>query len=91
MEHSDHWIRTGWHGSQWHFQNNEKTMEHSDHWIQSADRIVKGWQRKQWDLQNNEKTIQRELRNNEKTTAHSDHYRVYKKKRPLEIKHIVKI
>jgi hypothetical protein len=62
-----------WHGSQWHFQNNEKTMEHSDHWIQSADRIVKGWQRKQWDLQNNEKTIQRELRNNEKTTAHSDH------------------
>jgi hypothetical protein len=33
MEHSDHWITTGWHGEQWEFQNNEKTMEHSDHWI----------------------------------------------------------
>ena len=29
MEHSDHWITTGWHGEQWDFQNNEKTMEHS--------------------------------------------------------------
>jgi hypothetical protein len=33
MEHSDHWIMTGWHGEQWVFQNNEKTMEHPDHWI----------------------------------------------------------
>jgi hypothetical protein len=33
MEHSDHWITTGWHGEQWDFQNNEKTMEHSDRWI----------------------------------------------------------
>jgi hypothetical protein len=33
MEHSDHWIMTGWHGQQWDFQNNETTMEHSDHWI----------------------------------------------------------
>jgi hypothetical protein len=24
---------TGWHGEQWVFQNNEKTMEHPDHWI----------------------------------------------------------
>ena len=28
-EHSDHWIMTGWHGEQWGFQSNEKTMEHS--------------------------------------------------------------
>jgi hypothetical protein len=28
---------TGWHGEQWDFQNNEKTMmEHSDHWIVTA-------------------------------------------------------
>jgi hypothetical protein len=33
MEHSDHWIMTGWHGEQWDFQNNEKIMEHSDHWM----------------------------------------------------------
>jgi hypothetical protein len=26
------WV-TRWHGEQWDFQNNEKTMEHSDHWI----------------------------------------------------------
>jgi hypothetical protein len=25
--------QTGWHGGQWDFQNNEKTMEHCDHWI----------------------------------------------------------
>jgi hypothetical protein len=31
MEHSDHWIMTGWHGEQWDFQNNKKTMKHSDH------------------------------------------------------------
>ena len=37
MEHSDHWIMTGWrHGEQWDFQNNEKTMEHSDHWIMTG-------------------------------------------------------
>jgi hypothetical protein len=24
MEHSDHWIVTGWHGGHWDFQNNEK-------------------------------------------------------------------
>ena len=30
VEHSDHWIMTGWHGEQWDFQNNEKTMKHSD-------------------------------------------------------------
>jgi hypothetical protein len=29
MEHSDHWIMTGWYGGQWDFQNNK----HSDHWI----------------------------------------------------------
>jgi hypothetical protein len=33
MEHSDHWVMTGWHGEQWYFQNNEKKMEHSHHWI----------------------------------------------------------
>jgi hypothetical protein len=33
MEYSDHCIMTGWHGEQWDFQNNERTMEHSDHWI----------------------------------------------------------
>jgi hypothetical protein len=34
-EKADHWIVTGWHGGQWDFQNNEKTMsmEHCDHWI----------------------------------------------------------
>jgi hypothetical protein len=31
MEHSDHWIMTGWHEEQWDFQNNKKTMEHFDH------------------------------------------------------------
>ena len=31
--HSDHWIMTGWHGEQWDFQNNEKTVGHSDHWM----------------------------------------------------------
>ena len=38
MEHSDHWIMTGWHGEQWDFQNNEKTMEHSlDHdWMRTV-------------------------------------------------------
>ena len=29
-------IVTGWHGEQWDFKNNEKTMEHSDHWIMSG-------------------------------------------------------
>ena len=33
MEHSDHWIVTGWHEEQWDSQNNENTMEHSDHWM----------------------------------------------------------
>jgi hypothetical protein len=37
MEHSDHRNVTIWHGEQWDFQNNEKTMEHSDH------RNVTGW------------------------------------------------
>jgi hypothetical protein len=42
MEHSDHWIMTAeWHGEQWDFQNNEKTMEHSDDWIMT------GWHGKQ--------------------------------------------
>jgi hypothetical protein len=36
MEHSDHWIMTGWHGEQRDFQNNEKTMEYSDHWIMTG-------------------------------------------------------
>jgi hypothetical protein len=27
----------GWHGKQWDFLNNKKTMEHSNHWI------VTGW------------------------------------------------
>jgi hypothetical protein len=49
MEHSDHWIMTGWHGEQRDFQNNEKTMEHSDHWIMT------GWHEEQRDFQNNEK------------------------------------
>jgi hypothetical protein len=26
MEHSDHWIMTGWHGEQWDFQNNETSL-----------------------------------------------------------------
>jgi hypothetical protein len=36
MKHSDHWIVTGWHGEQWGFQNNEKTMKHSDHWTMTG-------------------------------------------------------
>jgi hypothetical protein len=45
MEHSHHWIMTGWHGEQWDFQNNEKTMEHSDHWIMTGwhGRIIYSW------------------------------------------------
>jgi hypothetical protein len=43
---------TGWHGEQWDFQNNEKTMEHSDNWIMT------GWHGEQWDFQNNEKTME---------------------------------
>jgi hypothetical protein len=39
-------ITTRWHGEQWDFQNNEKTMEHSDHWIMT------GWHGEQWDFQN---------------------------------------
>jgi hypothetical protein len=27
---------TGWHGEQWDFQNNEKTMKHFDHWIMTG-------------------------------------------------------
>ena len=45
MEHSDHWNVTGWHGEQWDFQNNEKTMEHSDHWIMT------GWHGEQWNFE----------------------------------------
>ena len=70
-----------WHGEQWDFQNNEKTMEHSDHWI------VTGWHGEQWDFQNNEKTMEHsdhwivtgwhgeqwDFQNNEKTMEHSDH------------------
>jgi hypothetical protein len=52
MEHSDHWIMTGWHGEQWDFQNNKKTMTHSDHWI------ITGWHGEQWDFRNNEKTME---------------------------------
>jgi hypothetical protein len=36
MEHSNHSIMTGWHGEQWDFQNNEKTMEHFDNWIMTG-------------------------------------------------------
>ena len=43
---------TGWHGEQWDFQNNEKTMEHSDHWIMTE---MHG---ELWDSQNNEKTME---------------------------------
>ena len=43
---------TGWHGEQWDFENNEKTMEHSDHWIMT------GWHGEQWDFENNEKTME---------------------------------
>jgi hypothetical protein len=39
----------GWHGKQWYFQNNEKTIKHSDHWIMT------GWHGEQWDFQNNER------------------------------------
>ena len=46
---------TGWHGEQWDFQNNEKTMEHSDHWI------VTGWHGEQWDMQSNKKTMEQSL------------------------------
>jgi hypothetical protein len=42
---------TGWHGEQWDFQNNEKTMEHSDHLIMT------GWHGEQWDFQNNQEDI----------------------------------
>ena len=52
MEHSDHWIATGWHGEQWDFQYNEKTMEHANHWIMT------GWHGEQWDFQYNEKTME---------------------------------
>jgi hypothetical protein len=57
MEHSDLCIVTGWHGEQWYFQNNEKTLEHSDHLIMT------GWHGEQWYFQNNEKTV----------VEHSDH------------------
>jgi hypothetical protein len=43
---------TGWHGEQWDFQNNGKTMEQSDHWIMTR------WHGEQWDFQNNEKTME---------------------------------
>ena len=43
---------TGWHGEQWDFQTNKKTMEHSDHWI------VIGWHGEQWDFQNIEKAME---------------------------------
>jgi hypothetical protein len=36
MEHSDHWIMTGWRGEQRDFQNNEKTMEHFHHLIMTG-------------------------------------------------------
>jgi hypothetical protein len=36
----------GWHGEQWYFQNNEKTIKRSDHWIMT------GWHGEQWDFQN---------------------------------------
>jgi hypothetical protein len=36
-------VMTGWHGEQWDFQNNGKTMEHSDHWI-----MMTGWHGEQW-------------------------------------------
>ena len=35
---------TRWHGKQWDFQNNEKTMEYSDHWIMTR------WHGEQWDF-----------------------------------------
>jgi hypothetical protein len=42
---------TGWHGEQWDFQNNEKTMEHSDHriWLDGMENsgIIKTIKR-QW-------------------------------------------
>jgi hypothetical protein len=43
-------MKRQWHGGQWDFQNNEKTMEH--HWIMT------GWHGEQWDFQNNEKTME---------------------------------
>ena len=31
---------TGWHGEQWDYQNNEKTMEHSDHSVISRRKVL---------------------------------------------------
>jgi hypothetical protein len=31
---------TGWHGEQWGFQNNEKTVEHSDNCIMTGWRML---------------------------------------------------
>jgi hypothetical protein len=56
---------TGWHGEQWDFQNNEKTMEHPDHWI------VTGWDGEQLVFQNNEKTLLEESEGNWKISFHS--------------------
>jgi hypothetical protein len=52
MKQSYHWIMTAWHGEQWVFRNNEKTMEHSYHWIAT------GWHVELWGFQNNEKTME---------------------------------
>jgi hypothetical protein len=82
MVHSNHWIMTGWHGEQWDFRNNEKTMVHSNHWIMT------GWHGEQWNFQNNEKTTEHSdhwimtgwhgeqwnFQNNEKTMEHSGHW-----------------
>ena len=43
---------TRWHGEQWDFKNNEKTMEHSNHWVMT------GRHAEQWDFRNNEKTME---------------------------------
>jgi hypothetical protein len=84
MEHSDHWIMTGWHGEQWDFQNNEKTMEHiliTGSWLDGMENsgIFKTMKR-QWNILITGSWLdgiygeQWDFQNNEKTMEHSDHW-----------------
>jgi hypothetical protein len=46
------WV-PGWHGEQWDFQNNEKTMEHSDHWIMTGwhgEQSIFKTMKRQWNI-----------------------------------------
>ncbi len=45
IEHSDHWIMTGWYGEQWDFQTMKRQWNILIHWIMA------GWHGEQWDFQ----------------------------------------